>query len=403
MIVELHLLQNVSPSCLNRDDTNTPKDAEFGGHRRARISSQCLKRAARKYFDQGHLLPKSNLSERTKRLADHLADLLAADGKERAVAHRAATAALTALMPKTAEKDSVVKTPYLVFLGRNEIAAIKSELLKHWDVLTTLPSTPPENAGGDAPAEPAPGKKPGRRAKPDKPAPTGVPDDVKKALAKLLDGGRAADLALFGRMLADLPDRNIDAACQVAHAISTNRVAMEMDYYTAVDDFKPDDNEGADMIGTVEFNSSCFYRYASIDTAQLAKNLGGDADLARRTVSAFLRASVEAVPSGKQNTFAAHNPPSLVFAVTRAGGQWNLANAFVRPVGGDGPGLVANSVRALDGYWGRLVKMYGPPAGLGAAAATTEDGVLDNLAGFRRDGVADVVKAVDDVLAKGDR
>src|SRR5918912_1293514 len=99
-------------------------------------------------------------------------------------------------------------------------------------------------------------------------------------------------------MLADLPERNSDAACQVAHALSTNKVAMEMDYYTAVDDLKPDDTMGADMIGTVEFNSSCFYRYANVDLGQLERNLQNDQELARRTVEAFLRAAVEAIPTG---------------------------------------------------------------------------------------------------------
>ncbi len=117
-----------------------------------------------------------------------------------------------------------------------------------------------------------------------------VPADIAKQIKALFDGGKAADLALFGRMLADQPDLNRDAACQVAHAISTNRVSMEMDYYTAVDDLKERRRmrTGAGMIGTVEFNSACFYRYANIDLAQLQKNLQCDAELATTTVEAFL-------------------------------------------------------------------------------------------------------------------
>src|SRR6185503_11754224 len=102
--------------------------------------------------------------------------------------------------------------------------------------------------------------------------------------------------------LADLPERNISAACQVAHALSTNKVSMEFDYYTAIDDRKPDDTAGADMIGTVEFNSACFYRYANLDVDQLRANLGDDTALARQTVEAFVRASVSAIPTGKQNS-----------------------------------------------------------------------------------------------------
>ena len=170
--------------------------------------------------------------------------------------------------------------------------------------------------------------------------------------------------SLFGRMLADLPEKNMDAACQVAHAISTNKIhSMEMDYYTAVDDIN-NDNPGADMIGTVEFNSACFYRYATLDVAELvggyrdekktrAFGLQGDAELARTTATAFLTAFIHAIPTGKQNSFAAHNPPSLVFAVVRDGPPVSLANAFVKPVTAAGrrePG------REVDRGAGRLLR-----------------------------------------------
>ena len=111
------------------------------------------------------------------------------------------------------------------------------------------------------------------------------------------------------------PEWNVDAACQVAHAISTHRVAMEFDFYTAVDDLRPGDTAGSDMMGTTTFNASCFYRYAALDTRLLQSNLGGDEQLTRDTVEAFLNASIQAIPTGKQNSMAAHNPPSLVFAV----------------------------------------------------------------------------------------
>ncbi len=114
------------------------------------------------------------------------------------------------------------------------------------------------------------------------------------------------------------------------------------------------------MIGTIEFNSACFYRYANVDLAQLANNLKGDTNLAGRTLEAFIRASVEAVPSGKQNSMAAQNPPSFVMAVARERGLWSLANAFLNPVRADATGdLVRKSVEALDNYWGQLTQMYG--------------------------------------------
>jgi len=114
------------------------------------------------------------------------------------------------------------------------------------------------------------------------------------------------------------------------------------------------------MMGTVEFNSACFYRYANIDFSQLNKNLGNDVVLARKAVEAFLRASVAAIPTGKQNSMAAQNPPSLVFAVVRDQGLWSLANAFVNPIRPDAKdGLIQKSITALEDYWMKLAAAYG--------------------------------------------
>ena len=175
-----------------------------------------------------------------------------------------------------------------------------------------------------------------------------------------LDGSRAADLALFGRMLADLPVKNVDGAVQVAHAISTHAVEFEFDYYTAVDDLNTEDETGAGMIGTVEFNSATFYRYTSIDVGDLARNLGGDHQLAVKAALAYIRGFLLAIPSGKQTSFAAQNLPSAALAVVREHGRWSLANAFVRPVPPrTGDGLVAESITRLVKHYGNLTTMYG--------------------------------------------
>ncbi len=130
-------------------------------------------------------------------------------------------------------------------------------------------------------------------------------------------------------MLADMPEKNQNAACQVAHAISTHSVEREFDFYTAVDDLKPEDTAGADMMGTVEFNSACFYRYAVVDWEKLVANLQNDKELATKGLRAFLEGFVVAEPTGKQNTFAAHNPPEFVaVSVRRNTAPRNLANAF---------------------------------------------------------------------------
>jgi CRISPR system Cascade subunit CasC len=202
---------------------------------------------------------------------------------------------------------------------------------------------------------------------------------VAKALKSCLDGGKAPDLALFGRMLADLSDRNREAACQVAHAVSTHRTGIEFDFYTAVDDLQPRAEPGASMMGTVEFSSACFYRYSNIDLRQLEENLDQDRALARRTLEAYLRASVAAIPTGKQNSMAAHNAPDLVFAVVRDAGLWSLANAFAKPVSpGRGGDLVAASTAALEEYWSKLVKAYGEK-GLRERAALCLNGAPSTL------------------------
>jgi CRISPR system Cascade subunit CasC len=358
MRIEIHILQNFAPSNLNRDDTGSPKDAEFGGHRRARISSQCQKRAERLYFQKQELIPAENCAERTKRLVRQTADRLEKDGKDRAAAERAATVAVKAVLPKTAaENGSEAKTPYLLFLGRDEIRRFTELVKKHFDVL----AAPLPEQAQPAQAE-APDRRRGRgRTAAPATRESALPEGFAKAAKELLDGGKAADLALFGRMLADMPEQSIDAACQVAHALSTNRIHhVEMDYYTAVDDLKPEDKTGADMIGTVEFNSSCFYRYANLDIEQLTTNLQGDSELAKKAVAAFLQAFIHAIPTGKQNTFAAHNPPSLVFAIVRDGQPVSLANAFIKPVTPQSEeSLIGKSIEALDDFYGRLVKMYG--------------------------------------------
>lgn len=323
MFVELHMIQNFSPSNLNRDDTNNPKDCEFGGYRRARISSQCIKRAIRTspVFAKTTRVP---VGTRTKWLVDLLRKRLVAAGKE----EEEATEILTAFVPQFASKleKGGEKTVVLLYLSQAEIDSIVQAMLDNW-----------QNLPGDA-------------------------DKLAKTLVKTHKGHTSApDIALFGRMLAEKPELGLDAACQMAHAISTHRVTMEMDFFTAVDDLNPEDTAGAGMMGFIGFDSACFYRYARIDWGQLLKNLNGNADLARRTVEGFLRAAVAAVPSGKQTSFAANNPPSLLLAVVRQDGMgWSLANAFERPVRARrDSGLVTPSVEALDAYWGRLCQVYG--------------------------------------------
>jgi CRISPR system Cascade subunit CasC len=364
MKLELHFLQNFAPSNLNRDDTGAPKDCEFGGHRRARISSQCLKRAVRQAFSTHKLFGEqtdATLAARTKRLVDEAAHLLSGHGREEADAQRLLAFALQGAKLKV---DDEYKTQYLLFVPRRTVKRLADLVEKYWDVLAAAaPAVGNGAEGADDDRRKGARKSKGAEKAAGKDA---VPKDiVRDVQAALADASKTPDLALFGRMIADQPEWNTDASCQVAHAISTNRVNVEFDFYTAVDDLRQKDTTGSDMMGTVLFGSSCFYRYACLDVAALRENLGGTGpeakDLARRTVDAFLRASALAIPSGKQNSMAAQNLPSYMLAVVRPhGAPLSLANAFVRPVRPTADAdLVDASIVALEGYMDRAFQLWG--------------------------------------------
>lgn len=337
LFVEYHLIQNFAPSNLNRDDTGAPKDALFGGHRRARVSSQCFKRAIRLASQEHELVAPQYRSVRTKKLLALLQAKL--PGRDTQEAQGKIEAALAAAGLKLKDDG---QTEYLLFLGEGEVAGLAELVEQHWDELV---------------ASPVGGEKKGKKE-----AKASAPDEVKRKAKALLNGGKAVDVALFGRMLADMPEVNQDAACQVAHAISTHRVEREFDYFTAVDDVGSPEETRAGMIGQVEFNSATFYRYAVVDANKLLKNLQGDQDLALAALEAFTQAKVRAVPTGKQNTFAAHNMPAFVGVCLRHAAPLNLANAFEKPVApGRDQALSRQSVAELAKHEELLAGVYADP------------------------------------------
>lgn len=361
MFIELHMLQNFGPSNLNRNDTNAPKDCTFGGYRRSRISSQCIKRSIRTHpaFKETVLAAGGNLGARTKRVTTAMVKALADQEHSPEEALKVAETLLRSVsldFEKKAEKSdedgpAFRKTQYLLYLSQSELDALVALAREHWETL----------AGIEAPDEEETDKKKRKKA-----GAKAVPKEIQQAIADALrkHPRLAADIALFGRMLADNADMNVDAACQVAHALSTNEMSMEMDFYTAVDDLKPDEEAGSDMLGIVEFNSACYYRYAQVNLGILDRNLDGDRESAIAAVKGFIKAAVQAVPSGMQNSMAAHNPPSYIRVLVRSeGAPWSLANAFLdpvrpsrRPTDGD---LVGQSAARLDTYLGKLKAAYG--------------------------------------------
>ncbi len=371
MFIELHIIQNFAPSNLNRDDTGNPKEAEFGGVRRARISSQAIKRAIRSepVFAQ---TTQVDPGMRTRLLARKLTERLTAEGKEAEEAEQVALAFAEAFSGKM-ETDG--RTSVLIYLSPEEISQMAHTLLENWDeVLAALQQLDE--------------KKPDLKKTP-------LPKLVKDFLKQTKNRTSAPDIALFGRMLADKPELNLDAASQVAHALSTHRVNMEIDFFTAVDDLQRDEETGAGMMGVTGYNSATYYRYARIDWNQLVENLDGNKELAQRTVEGFLLAALRAIPTGKQNSFAAQNPPSFALAVTRNDGMsWSLVNAFEKPVRPDREGgYVAPSVQKLDAYWQRLTQFYGSEDI--TPSVLNVDGVeLEALADAEKQNVTDWVESV---------
>lgn len=373
MIIELHLLQSFPVSNLNRDDIGQPKSATFGGYTRGRISSQCLKRSARLLFrDYG--LAADQTGVRTKRLLTTVVDGLVNAGRDSDQATGVVRAALHSLGFGVDEKTLL--TQYLLFVSGKTVELLVDYCQGNWDAL--------------AAAAPAKGASRAAKVKPDK---------ATLAEAKrILDASHAADVALFGRMIADNKDFNVDAASQVAHALSTHAVANEFDFYTAVDDLKPDSESGADMLGTIDFNAACYYRYANVDLNQLAANLDGDMELVARTARAWLPAFINAVPSGKQNSMAARTMPDTLLAVVRDHGAWNLANAFLKPVVA-GEDVMAASTTALMTHFDRLCDFYGRDEIKAATAANVNNDLPSSdhvtVAGNVTEFVDHVLTAVD--------
>jgi len=341
MLVQIHMIQNHAPSNLNRDDTGSPKEALFGGVMRARISSQCLKRSIRQsaLFQQAL---EGHLGVRTRRFPQQVERALLAQGCDEEMAATIAKK-VTGLGSDKESEDGT--TRQLIFLGAGEIEELAGEL-------KTLYDRDPKAFG---------------KLK---------DEDIGKAIQKHLP--RSVDIALFGRMTTSFAFEDVQAAAQVAHAISTHKVERQFDYFTAVDDLKDpaEDDAGAGMIGDVEFNSATYYKYFAIDVEALTTTLGGDRALAVEAISAFLRAAALTTPTGKQNTFAAHNlPDAILVEVSEKHIPVNYANAFVQPVrGAESHDLVSQSIERLSEYAARVRAAYGLPCA--ACSLNLRDGAI---------------------------
>ena len=326
--IQIHALTVYAPSNLNRDDTGRPKTARFGGVERLRISSQALKRAIRT-SDAFKARVGDNRGERTQRLGEeirkHLLSKSIAPEKATAIARE-----IAGVFGKIKNANSIDKA------GRDTSTYIEQ--------LAFVSSAERDAALGWAE------KLAAGETLPDK------SDERAAALLKAADG--ATDIAMFGRMLADNPDFNREAAVQVAHAITTHKVDVEDDFYTAVDDLKrPSEDAGAGFIGELGFGSGVFYLYACIDRDLLVSNLGGDDTLAQTAIAAFLEGLATSSPTGKQASFASRARASYLRIEKGAQQPRSLAAAFLKPVRGDD--LLEASVSEIESLAGRMNQAYG--------------------------------------------
>lgn len=355
--VQFHLLTAYPPSNPNRDDQGRPKQAMVGGAPRLRLSSQSIKRALREssYFENDLAGHKGT---RTKRLFGELRDRLVEAGvpEADALAHAKRIAEVFGkLEPTSKDAPEALMGTTLAFISPAEWS-LAEELARRLAAGEALPA--------------------------DK--------DFKKLVLRKADG--AVDIAMFGRMLADSPDYNRDAAVQVSHAITTHRAVADDDWFSAVDDLKTrEEDAGTGHLGELGFGSGVYYLYACVNADLLIENLGGDAELAARGTQSLARALATATPKGKQNSFGHH--PRASYIRVEAGGQQprDLSGAFFTPVRGED--LRATSVRALEQTADQIDRAYGAccddhrimnvPAGLGT---------LDEIADFAADAVRGAVR-----------
>lgn len=313
--IQLHLLTSYPPSNLNRDDLGRPKTAVVGGANRLRISSQSLKRAWRtsEIFESA---VGDHKGTRTKRLGQEVFKRLSTKGVAEKDAKKWA-AEIAACFGKL-KKDSldIEQLAHIAPIERTTVNALVDQL-----------------AGENRPPE---------------------PDE----LTLLRHNIKAVDIALFGRMLASSPTYNIEAAAQVAHAITVHAAKVDDDYFTAVDDLNTlEKDAGAAHIGETGFSAGVFYLYLCINRDLLLENLQDDNKLANKTLAALLEAVAKVSPTGKQNSFASRAYASYILAEQGTQQPRSLAAAFLKPV--QGLDQVSDAIKALEIQRDHFDKVYG--------------------------------------------
>lgn len=311
LFLDIHAIQTVPPANINRDDTGSPKTAQYGGVTRARVSSQSWKRAIRKYFNENGDV--ENVGIRSLEIVKYVANKIVEKDGSLCIEDAMDMADKTINAAKISTKDQKAKA--LFFLSDKQAEKLAQASI---DKVTD-----------------------------------------KNQLESILNDDISIDIALFGRMVADNTILNEDASSQVAHAISTHAIQSEFDFFTAVDDLAPEDNAGAGMLGTVEYNSSTLYRYANIALHDFYRQLADKEETINAT-KLFVKSFVESMPTGKINTFANQTLPQAIVVSIRSDRPLNMVSAFEEPIKSDN-GYVDKSIEKLFAEYTKYDKILDKP------------------------------------------
>ncbi|MFF9854044.1 type I-E CRISPR-associated protein Cas7/Cse4/CasC [Streptomyces litmocidini] len=360
--IDIHIIQPVPYANLNRDDTNSVKTMLYGDALRTRVSSQSWKRAAREHF-QDKLGDKAL---RTRRIGERVAEALRERGWDQAIAERAGAHVATGSsikweVAKGKDKQPItnkILTNALIYLPEDAVQELADIAEAHKDALTT-------DFTGKGKSKPE----------------SALKGKIDKVLLK-----RNGVINLFGRMLAEVNQAGVDGAVQVAHAFTTHTTEVELDYFAAVDDVTAakGDETGSGHMGTAEFSTGTFYRFATVDLEELVKNLSDDYDIgleaARELAGQFLLSFIESLPQAKKNSTAPHSLPHLVHVAVRSDRPLSFAAAFEEPVrSAQHGGYVARSVQNIDAYSEAANTLLGRDRVLHAGHASLHFDKLEHL------------------------
>ena len=316
--LELHIIQSVPVACLNRDDLNSPKTAIFGGVQRARVSSQSWKRSIRELAKI--ILPEKFKGERTRLLFEPLLKEMISVGLSNENAEEGAKKVIDTLVKIDNKSKDKVKSTTMYFMSPLELQTIAKTYMETKNVKKSL----------------------------------------KVINSKSLKD--AADISLFGRMVASDHSLTIEAASMFSHALSTHKVNNEIDFFSAVDDLQTNEESGAGMTGTLEFNSATYYRFIALNLDMLADNdhlAAMTQEERQEVVRTFIEATIKAIPGARQNTMNANTLPIYVLGVVRKNGHpIQLINAFEKPIR-PSQGYADQSIELLKAEYDKLSEIWG--------------------------------------------